>query len=225
MEQEKKNTQPFRSHCYNCDKETNQDILFNDHEIGPREIIFRNDQGDKTQSVWEVVADIWTISKCKGCDRINFRHILRNSPPKETDLIFQFPKKPLRPVPRWTIKLPISYLEILQEVYDSINDGLLILSLTGIRTLLDIYIVNKVGDVGTFKQKIERLVSDGIITSSKATVLEAAIEAGNASAHRGYKPDQETLFQILDIVENLLQSEVVDRAADEIKQKTPTRKK
>lgn len=224
MEQKGIENQSFKSHCYNCDKETNQEILFKENEIGPREVVFRNEQGDKTESAWEVVADIWTISKCRGCDRINFTHILRNSPHKETDLVFQFPRKPLRAVPKWMIKLPMNYLEILQEVYDSINNGQLILSLTGIRTLLDTYIVSKVGDVGTFKQKIDRLVSDGIITSSKATVLGTAIEAGNASAHRGYKPERETLFQILDIVENLLQSEIVDRAADTIRGKTPPKK-
>jgi len=215
--------EPFKTHCYNCDKETNQDILFKDHEFGPREIVWRNEQGDKTESVWEVVADIWNISKCRGCEKINFKHILRNLPNRETDIVFHFPRKPLRQPPKWIMKLPIKYLEILQEIYASINERLFILSLTGIRILLDIYIVNKVGDVGTFKQKLAKLVSDGIITSKKSLVLDAAIDAGNAASHRGYKSDQETLFQILDIVENLLQSEIVDRSADSIKQKTPKR--
>lgn len=214
----------FKTHCFNCDKETNQDILFNEHEIGPREIIWRNEQGDESQSVWEVVATIWSLSKCRGCEKINLKHIVRNSPDRETDQIFHFPRKPIRQVPNWVIKLPMKYVEILQEVYVSINEKLFILSLTGIRTLLDIYIVDKIGDAGTFKQKLNKLVSDSIITTSKATVLETAIDAGNASAHRGYKPDKETLFQILDIVENLLQSEIVDRNATHIKQKTPPRK-
>lgn len=214
----------FKTHCFNCDKETNQDILFKDHEIGPREIVWRNEQGDESKSVWEVVANIWSLSKCRGCEKINFKHILRNSPDRETDQVFHFPRKPIRQVPNWVIKLPMRYVEILQEVYFSINERLFILSLTGIRTLLDIYIVSKIGDVGTFKQKINRLVTENVITATKATVLEAAIEAGNASAHRGYKPDKETLFQILDIVENLLQSEIVDRNVSQIKQKTPPRK-
>lgn len=214
----------FKTHCFNCDKETNQDILFKDHEIGPREIVWRNEQGDESKSVWEVIANIWSLSKCRGCEKINFKHILRNSPDRETDQVFHFPRKPIRQVPNWVIKLPMRYVEILQEVYFSINERLFILSLTGIRTLLDIYIVSKIGDVGTFKQKINRLVTENVITQTKATVLETAIEAGNASAHRGYKPDKETLFQILDIVENLLQSEIVDRNVSQIKQKTPPRK-
>lgn len=216
--------EPIKTNCYNCDRETVQDILFQDHEIGPREIVFRTEEGDKSESAWEVVANIWVVSKCRGCERINFKHILRHSPERETDQTFYFPRKPIRRVPNWIVKLPVKYVEILQEIYVSLNEQLFILSLTGIRTLLDIYMVNKIGDSGSFKQKLNKLAAAGIITTSKATVLGTTIDAGNASAHRGYKPDKDTLFQILDIVENLLQSEIVDRAAEQIRQKIPPRK-
>ena len=216
--------EPIKTNCYNCDRETVQDILFQDHEIGPREIVFRTEEGDKNESAWEVVANIWIVSKCRGCERINFKHTLRHSPERETDQIFYFPKKPIRRAPDWIVKLPMKYVEILQEIYVSLNEKLFILSLTGIRTLLDVYMVSKIGDPGTFKQKLSKLVSDGIITTSKAAVLETTIDAGNASAHRGYKPDKDMLFQILDIVENLLQSELVDRAVENIRQKIPPRK-
>lgn len=215
----------IKTHCYNCNNETNQDILFNDIEIGPREIVIRNDEGDKTQSVWEVVGNLWHLTKCKGCDKINFKHILRSIPPFEkTDQIFYFPRKPIRNVPNWIVNIPIKYIDILREVYIAVNEHLFTLALTGIRTLLDIYIVEKIGDAGNFKQKINKLVENNIITHTKGRVLETTIDAGNASAHRGYKPDQKTLFQVLDIVENLLESEIVDRSANEIKEKTPQRK-
>lgn len=214
----------IKTHCYNCDKETNQEILFSDSKIGPHEIILRNEEGDDSQTIYTIVANIWNLTKCRGCEEINFKHILRNSSDRSTDQTFYFPRKPIRQVPNWIMKLPMKYVEILQEVYFSVNEQLFILSLTGIRTLLDIYIVTKIGDVGNFKTKLNKLVTEGIITSSKASVLEAAIDAGNASAHRGYKPEKETLFQVLDIVENLLQSEIVDRHSEKIKQNTPKRK-
>ncbi len=223
MEENNTSKEIIKTHCFNCDSETNQEILFSDCKIGPQEIIWRNEEGNDSQSVWTIVANIWNLTKCRGCEEINFKHILRNSPDRNTDKTFNFPRKPIRQVPKWIVKLPIKYIEILQEVYISVNEQLFILSLTGIRTLLDIYIVSKIGDEGTFKSKLNKLVSEGIITSSKASILEVAIDAGNASAHRGYKPDKETLFQILDIVENLLQSEIVDRHVDKIKQNTPKR--
>src|SRR5690606_23828355 len=57
--------EPIKTNCYNCERETVQDILFQDHEIGPREIIFRTEEGDKSESAWEVVANIWIVSKCR----------------------------------------------------------------------------------------------------------------------------------------------------------------
>ena len=224
-EQNSQENLPIKTHCFNCCKETNQDILFKDHQFESTEVVWRNEEGDKSQSAWTIVANMWLLSKCRGCEKINFRHILRRSPEEKTDVVFYFPRKPIRPVPEWVIKLPMHYVEVLQEIYLSINEGLLILSLTGIRTLLDIYIIQKIGDVGTFKQKLDKLVSSSIITSSKAEVIEAAIDAGNAAAHRGYKPDSETLLKVLDIVENLLQSEIVDRNAKHIRGNTPSRKK
>jgi len=205
--------------------ETNQKLLLDEFQMITEEIVWRNEQGDESQSVWSPVGSIWTVSKCLGCEKLTFKHILRALPTKEYDQIFYFPRKPVREIPKWISKLPKIYLEVLHEVYASVQEGLHILALSGIRTLLDIFIVSKIGDIGSFKQKIEKLITTGIITSSKATVLEAAIEAGNASSHRGYKPDKETVFQILDIVENLLQSEIVDRPVSQIKQKTPTRNK
>ena len=223
MKSNKPKNELAKTHCYNCDKETNQDVLFYDMEIGPQEIVIRNEQGDERQSVWAVVANIWNLTKCRGCEKINFKHILRDGD-RNNDKVFEFPIKAVRIPPNWIVKLPIKYVEILQEIYSSINTKSFILSLTGIRILLDIYIINKIGDAGTFKEKIKKLVSEGIITSSKASVLEITIDAGNAAAHRGYKPDMESLFQILDIVENLLESEIVDRPINQIKQNTPSRK-
>src|SRR5262245_42362009 len=126
----------IKAHCYNCGTETNQTILFNDSTLGPQEIVWRNDEGDKTQSVWMVGADIWTLSKCLGCDKFNFKHIFRTTPDRETDRVFLFPKKPLRRTPDWIVKVPIKYCAILQEIYDSLNEGLLSLPLMGLRTVL-----------------------------------------------------------------------------------------
>ncbi len=86
------------------------------------------------------------------------------------------------------------------------------------------FIIEKIGDQGTFQQKLNVLVKKGIITRSKANTLKAAIDAGNAAAHRGYKPDQKILFKIADIVDNLLHSEIVDRNVDIINGSTPKRR-
>jgi uncharacterized protein YutE (UPF0331/DUF86 family) len=214
-----------RTHCWYCQKETNHEVLFDEFQMISEELIWHTEDGLDSKSVWAPIGSMWLVSKCLGCENITFKHIYRATPNQEFDQTFYFPKKIVREFPRWTVKLPMKYSEVFYEVYSSMQEGLYILALTGIRILLDLFIVSKVGDIGTFKQKMDKLVLEGIITLPKAKVLKTTIDAANASAHRGYKPDKETLFQILDIVENLLQSEIVDRPADKIRKKTPTRNK
>ncbi len=96
----------------------------------------------------------------------------------------------------------------------------------GARTLVDMAILDKVGDVGTFVEKLKALESKGFISKRNREVLSAALDAGSATAHRGHKFEAAQVHQVMDIVENLLQSiYVLERAAQKIKTATPPRKK
>lgn len=112
----------------------------------------------------------------------------------------------------------------MNEIYQAIDYDLYTLALIGTRTLLDQFITDKIGDIGTFKQKINALQQNNFITQNKIQVIEVALDAGNAAAHRGYTPDKKTLFQVLDIVENLLHSELVDRPINDIRTKIPNKR-
>jgi hypothetical protein len=86
--------------------------------------------------------------------------------------------------------------------------------------------LDKVGDAGTFGQKLKALEDQGFISKRNREVLEAALNAGNASAHRGHKFESGEVNQLMDIVENLLQAiYVLEKAALKIKTATPPRKK
>jgi uncharacterized protein YutE (UPF0331/DUF86 family) len=96
----------------------------------------------------------------------------------------------------------------------------------GARTLVDMAILDKVGDVGTFEQKLKALEDEGYVSKRNREVLDAALDAGNATAHRGHQFDSESVNQVMDIVENLLQAiYVLEPAAKKIKTATPARKK
>jgi hypothetical protein len=96
----------------------------------------------------------------------------------------------------------------------------------GARTLVDMAILDKVGDVGTFEQKLKALEDQGFVSQRNREVLEAALDAGNAAAHRGHGFKAEEVNQVMDIVENLLQAiYVLESAAQKIKSVTPPRKK
>ena len=97
---------------------------------------------------------------------------------------------------------------------------------SGGRVLVDMAMIDKVGDVGTFDQKLKALEDAGFVSERNREVLEAALDAGSASAHRGHKYEALQVNQVMDIVENLLQAiYVLERAAQKIKTATPPRKK
>jgi uncharacterized protein YutE (UPF0331/DUF86 family) len=92
-------------------------------------------------------------------------------------------------------------------------------------------IVDKIGDVGTFKDKLNKLESEGYIDPTEKELLDAVTEAGNAAAHRGYAPDATLLNSVIDILESLFDriyfkpdrdKELLEKAR-ELKKKIPKR--
>ena len=95
----------------------------------------------------------------------------------------------------------------------------------GARTIVDMYMNDTVGDVGNFGQKLEKLVIDGHLGSQDKAVLEAALEAGHAAAHRGHLPTSENINHVMDIVENLVQKNALRKSAALLTKGTPPRQK
>jgi hypothetical protein len=71
-------------------------------------------------------------------------------------------------------------------VYRSLAADNVRLPMMGARALVDMLIVQKVGDVGSFQQKLAALERKGIVGSQGRDVLSAALDIGNAAAHRGH---------------------------------------
>ena len=94
----------------------------------------------------------------------------------------------------------------------------------GARTLVDMLMLDKIGDVGSFQHKLEQLEKRGLVGRQNRNFLAVALDAGNAAAHRGYQPKKEQLNHAMDIVENLLQAVyVLEGAAEELKKSMPQR--
>ncbi len=144
----------------------------------------------------------------------------------EAKVIRYFPPSSARHRPVWAWHLPQPAQFLLKEIYDALYSEGLRLAVMGARTLVDMAILDKVGDVGTFVEKLKALESKGFISKRNREVLSAALDAGSATAHRGHKFEAAQVHQVMDIVENLLQSiYVLERAAQKIKTATPPRKK
>lgn len=85
-------------------------------------------------------------------------------------------------------------------------------------------IVHKIGDVGTFQEKLMKLEKEGFVSPKNREVLDAALDAGSAAAHRGFAVNNSQVEQVIDIVENLLQAVyVLPEFAQDLKGSIPPR--
>ena len=51
--------------------------------------------------------------------------------------------------------------------------------------------------------------------------MEAAVDAGHAASHRAHTPSNSELETVMDIVENVIQSDLLEESAKELKKGTP----
>jgi len=141
------------------------------------------------------------------------------------------PPIPLRIKPEWYSRLTDDYRAILDEVYQAIDSQLFFLSSAGTRTALDQLIVEQIGDVGTFKDKIAKLVQSKVIDDVEGKMLLAVLDAGSASAHRSYKPEPKTVNHMMDILEAIFHKLLIEpskkkeleQKAEELRRATPKR--
>lgn len=93
--------------------------------------------------------------------------------------------------PEWYEFLGETQKALILEIDCALNNNLEALPAIGLRTLLEIIMVEKIGDIGTFAKKVERFTQKGYVTSEMSETLSHVLDAGNASAHRAYFPSRE----------------------------------
>ncbi|PLY10036.1 MAG: hypothetical protein C0626_07090 [Arcobacter sp.] len=210
-----------KAFCHHCDGDTNQEIVFKETEFDTQEVFFESLKGEPR---WVVEQREWEITKCLGCDYLNLDIETIHVGNKNTGTQ-KIPGGSIRKVPSWIFGLDRKYIEILAEVYSAFNRGLFRLTLMGFRTVIDMYLVEKVGDKGSFVSKLKALEQQGLISSTQKKLLDVAVDAGNASSHRGYSPSEQTLQSIADIIEHLLNATILEKRIEEISSATPPRPK
>jgi hypothetical protein len=135
-----------------------------------------------------------------------------------------FPPPVARLKPNWFDALPRDLRKLLSEIYRSLDADTRALPMMGARAVLDRVIVDTIGDVGSFEQKLKKLEEERHINAKGREILDAALDAGNAAIHRGHAPTVKDVHSVMDIVEHLLHSTyVLESVAEEIKRNTPPR--
>jgi len=196
-------------------------------------------------------AETWAVVECCGCRTLTFLHERWFSEDTaDTDhgpepIIHRtiYPPSPARKLPEWSNDHTFLLLEVLvddawvfqlhKDVYAAIGLRSLRLSAMGVRAIVDYIVTSKAGDVGTFLDKLERMCDLRLISSSQVHVIFSAFDAGSAAVHRGYGPELQDVYTMLDIAEALIAQFYVEPAmgkrrevaAAELKKNTPPRRK
>ncbi len=219
------NNTVLKRYCYKCCNETNQKVNFETVSNDTR-AIYR--PGKDTEVSWVIEETVWSITTCKGCDSHNMEAITCHIGPNKIEREVQrklIPGKSKKQFESWVFWLNSQYIELLSEIYNAFNNGSFRLAMMGLRTIIDMFIVENIGDTGTFKQKLQSLKEKNYINNKQFGLLETSIEAGNASAHRGFKPSEEVLITVIEIVEHLLKPLVMDIKLSNLKEEIPQRNK
>jgi hypothetical protein len=201
--------------CNECHGDTDH-LVLRDHVAS----------GSDNETSWSTRFE---MIECCGCHFISLKRSFDFS--EYEDLVVEyFPPPVSRRQPNWgrhfLLNAPFELQELHSEIYKALHANLGRLACMGMRALLDMVILGTVGDVGRFDQKLTALETSGRIGKQQREVLEAALEAGNAAAHRGHCPTPQQLNQVMDIVESILQQVyVLPHVAAELKRETPPRKK
>jgi Domain of unknown function (DUF4145) len=181
------------------------------------------DMGGNCYEPW---TDTFEIFQCRGCDSLLVRRSFLFLPIGEEAEISYFPARSSRHRPSWSWGLPPELRELLGEVYTALQSNSPRLALMGIRAVVDVAILEKVGDAGSFVEKLAVLEREGYVGQKQRNFLSAVLDAGSAAAHRGHTASEQGLEYAMDIVENLLQAVyALEGAAEHLREATPPRKR
>ncbi len=219
----------LKAHCNDCGRETNHLVVAADEESGEEDMV-----------EWSVTHE---MLKCQGCDGVTFRkrtwlsewddyeyggpgpfpQIVGRTPGIKDEY---FPPAVSRDEPSWADHLDANPRELLSEIYLALHSDSRRLATMGARSLIDMVILDKVGDQRSFVRGLDALESEGFLSPRNREVLEAALDAGHAAIHRGHSPTAKELDQVMDIVESLLQAMFVnEKLAESLRKTTPKRKR
>lgn len=215
-----------KGHCPSCGPDRWADV---------RAHVKKRDEAEDDYGIWLQVDH--RILECPACESVYhqtvevFSEDIRQIGDDEYDLnekIRHWPEVPSirRRRPDWLSKLSakdVRLEELLEEVYRALNAGLSVMAVVGVRTLFD-RATELVGidPAISFSEKLAELVTQGYIGPTERDLLSIATDAGSAAAHRGWKPSDDELTVVLEIVEAFLNREFLQRdRANKLKNAIP----
>lgn len=203
-----------KAHCNNCDGDRW-------HRIRATEV--RHENNDENGWAW---TNTFEFLVCGGCEGVQMRRTFWWSEEPEDEEVTYYPPALVRREPTWLEEVPTDIRMVAREVYVALHSGSNRLAAMGTRAMLDMIIVDKVGDAGTFVEKVAAFQKAGYVAPKQVAYLDAALDFGSAVAHRGHWAELKYVTSALDIVEGIAQSVyVLEEAAESLRKNTPARKR
>jgi hypothetical protein len=216
----------IRSHCNSCGGERNHVVLHREYSTWYEDV----NEGRNTISG----SDTYFLLKCGGCDAVHLRHESAFSEFFDGPKVRLYPPAVSRRQPTWSRDMawPLgndaetTIGELLEEIYAALQSDSRRSAAMAIRALLEVVMIDKVGDQGAIGKNISAFFAAGYVpVASQDLFRDTLMEAGNAAMHRSWKPSAQHLEVLMDLTEWLVASLYVHpQQAASLKTKIPPRK-
>ena len=188
--------------CSRCHQETNHKFLFT-------KVI------ESDPDLYHC-AYLYQVIECLGCENISYRTIFNDyesSYPDEygnwridsTTNIYPTPLKKHKPLTD-TYILPAQIRTVYKESIDAFKANCFLLTGVGFRAVIEAICIEKKISGRDLETKINNLAKNRFITDKEANRLHSIRFMGNDSVHEMNVPKENSLYVVLDIIENLLKN-------------------
>jgi len=193
--------------CGECKRKTNHVVLVSADLSGTDEL------GHEYEVHW---SSNHQIIQCQGCDTISFRKANQNSqdspiqigPDEWEEDIYEelYPNRNEGRVPIKDVHLlPTDIERIYAETLKAMNGDQPVLSGIGIRALIETTSKERNANGKDLMEKINDLVTQGVLTKDGADILHKLRVLGNKAAHEVKPHSTDQLSLAMDVIEHLLQ--------------------
>jgi uncharacterized protein DUF4145 len=183
-------------------------------------------EGDPDAEAWYTTST--ELLKCKGCDGVSVRQktcmgeeiqtedeLRRDFGDDWTDFleVVYYPPVSARRKPEWmhpyywpNQPIPDPVKALMQEIYTALQNGSRRLVAMGTRAVLETIMVNKAGDHHSFTRNLDEFQKTGYLSLRQRNTVEAILEAGHATIHRGWEPTAFDINALMDITESVIET-------------------
>jgi hypothetical protein len=103
--------------------------------------------------------------------------------------------------------VPVSIYTLVEQIYSAaLQHDAYWLAAMGIRGVLDLTMIEKIGDTRTFEEKVVAFQKAGYLSVRQALNLNILIEAGHAAVHRQWAPSPCEIATLLDITNSIIET-------------------